>query len=304
MSTPTPPPDAPAALEGAGTLTTTAGPGRPGVARERYNLIEQIAAEAVVSDYAGAPATAEAGSRRQRVVVAAAALGLAGFVLALGISARILNTPAVNDQRAALIERINEADGRQDDLTTELEALRQEVVSARQDNLEQTLAGRVLTSQIADLELVTGYSAVTGPGVEVTLTDAPRGDQVSSQDVERVIDADVQRAVNGLWRAGAEAVAINGQRLTARTAIRSAAGAILVNYRPLSPPYRIQAIGDPDTLSEEFLASPDAAALRKVSEQFGIGFDTKTSRGLDLPASTSRLPDTATVVGTEEGEGR
>ena len=295
MSTRTPPPDAPAALEAPGTTPAPTDPQpRPGVARERYNLIEQLTAESVASDYVGAPAIPETGSRRQRVIVAAAALGLAGFVLALGISARILNAPVVNDQRTALIERIALADERQDALTEELDALRQEVVSARQDNLEQTLAGRVLTAQIADLELVTGYLAVTGPGVVVTLTDAPRGDQVSTQDVERVIDSDVQRAVNGLWYAGAEAVAINGQRLTARTAIRSAAGAILVNYRPLTPPYRIAAIGDPDTLSDRFLASPDAAALRKVSEQFGIGFDSKTSRELGLPASTSRLPDTAT----------
>ena len=52
--------------------------------------------------------------------------------------------------------------------------------------------------------------------------------------------------MNGLWSVGAEAIAVNGQRLTAQSAIRSAAGAILVNYRPLKPPYRVEAIGPPD----------------------------------------------------------
>ena len=68
-------------------------------------------------------------------------------------------------------------------------------------------------------------------------------------DLGRVLDRDVQLVVNGLWRPAPTAVAINGRRLTARTAIRSAGGAILVDYRPLRPPYRVEAVGDPGGLA-------------------------------------------------------
>ena len=159
----------------------------------------------------------------------------------------------------------------------------------------------LLARQVQDYELVTGYTAVTGPGAVVTLQDAPPDPESAQPDLERVLDTDIQRAVNGLWQAGAEAVAVNGQRLTARSAIRSAAGAILVNYRPLRPPYRVEAVGPP-SLAEAFAASTDAAALRGVSEQFGIGLAIEDADNLLLPAATTALPEEAEVVDVQKGE--
>ena len=285
------------------TGSPPSGTGRPGPsARERLNLIDQLTSAAVASDYADVGDQRPAGSRRQRVLVAAVALGLAGFVLALGISERVLNDPAVNEQRSALIDRIATADDRNETLIGEVEAARAEVAAARADNLEATLAGVELASQITDLELVTGYSPVEGPGAVVTLTDAPVTEGEEGSDIERVLDSDVQRAVNGLWSVGAEAIAVNGQRVTAQTAIRSAAGAILVNYRPLKPPYRVEAIGPPD-LAQRFVATPDAQELASVSQQFGIGLETSSVDRITLRSATSTLPSDAQVVGQEEGEG-
>jgi uncharacterized protein YlxW (UPF0749 family) len=283
--------------------STTGPPGRPGPsARERQNLIDQLTSAAVASDYADVGDQRPAGSRRQRVLVAAVALGLAGFVLALGISERVLNDPAVNEQRSALIDRIASADDRNETLIGEVAAAREELAGARADSLAATLAGAVLADQITDLELVTGYSPVEGPGAVVTLTDAPVPQGEEGSDVERVLDSDVQRAVNGLWSVGAEAIAVNGQRLTAQSAIRSAAGAILVNYRPLKPPYRVEAIGPPD-LAQRFATTPDAQELASVSQQFGIGLETSSVDRITLRAATSTLPSDAEVVGQEEGEG-
>jgi uncharacterized protein YlxW (UPF0749 family) len=288
--------------------TSTTGPpppgtGRPGPsARERLNLIDQLTATSVASDYADVGDQQPAGSRRQRVLVAAVALGLAGFVLALGISERVLNDPAVNEQRSALIDRIAAADDRNEALIGEVDAAREELAAAREANLAATLAGALLASQITDLELVTGYSAVEGPGAVVTLTDAPLTEGQEGSDIERVLDSDVQRAVNGLWSVGAEAIAVNGQRLTAQSAIRSAAGAILVNYRPLKPPYRVEAIG-PGDLAQRFATTPDAQELASVSQQFGIGLETSSVDRITLRSATSALPSDAEVVGQEEGEG-
>lgn len=269
-------------------------------ARNRLNLIEQITADAVASDYAGVVPGASGASRRQRVLVAAIALGITGFVLAIGFSAQVINAPAVADQKEALRARIAEQDARRDELVPAVAALRAEVEQARAAELARVAGGAALARQVQDYELVTGYVAVTGPGVVVTLEDAasPSSDQ---PELERVLDSDIQRAVNGLWQAGAEAIAVNRQRLTARSAIRSAAGAILVNYRPLRPPYLVQAIG-PESMAAAFEASADAATLRGVSEQYGIGFAVEEADDLSLPAATAELPERAEVVEPEEGE--
>jgi uncharacterized protein YlxW (UPF0749 family) len=283
------------------TPTRSAGPKPAPSARQRLNLIEQITAAAVASDYAGVPGDGDAPvrPRRQRVLVAAAALALAGFVLALGVSARLLNAPVVNTQRQALVERITAVEERHDALVADITAAREELATASEDSLRLTAEGRALTERIQDLELATGYRAVQGPGAVVELSDAPAEEGTQNSELEQVLDSDVQLAVNGLWAAGAEAVAVNGQRLTAQSAIRSAASAILVNYRPLKPPYRVEAIG-PEDLAQRFAATADAAELQGVSEQFGIGLATEALDQVRLPAATTPLPDVAVVVGPEE----
>lgn len=274
-------------------------------ARHRLNLIEQLRQDAVASDYAGQPPeTLPRGGRTQRVLVAAVALALAGFVLALGVSARVINSPTISSQRQALIERIDATEAQVSALTAEVAVLRSRAATAQEDSLALTIEGRALDDRINDLALVTGYQAVRGPGAVVTLTDAPVDDEALSggedADLERVLDADIQLTVNGLWLAGAEAISVNGHRLTAQSAIRSAAGAILVNYRPLKPPYEVAAIG-PQDLDQRFTSTADAAQLRALSEQFGIGLAVTPAQDLTLRPATTPLPEDATVGAGEEG---
>ena len=83
-----------------------------------------------------------------------------------------------------------------------------------------------------------------GRGLRLVLTDAPSDDPDVVDPSLRVQDVDLQVVVNGLWAAGAEAIAVNGQRLTAMTAIRSAGDAVLVDLVALSSPYTVEAVGD------------------------------------------------------------
>ena len=87
-----------------------------------------------------------------------------------------------------------------------------------------------------------------GPGVRVVVDDAPGADSARNQ----VLDTDLQRLVNGLWEAGAEAIAINGQRLTNLSTIRHAGGRDHGERRSLRPPYVVSAIGNQDTLPARF----------------------------------------------------
>ncbi len=194
----------------------------PPSARERLNLIDQITSASVASDYADVPDQPPAGSRRQRVLVAGVALGLAGFVLALGISERVLNDPVVNDQRTALAERIDAADARNGGLIEEVAAGRVELNAAREDYLRVTVQGALLATQIRTLEVATGYAPVEGPGAVVTLTDAPVTEGEEDEDIERVLDSDIQRAVNGLVVRGSRGD--RGQRPAADRTVRDPVG--------------------------------------------------------------------------------
>ena len=100
-------------------------------------------------------------------------------------------------------------------------------------------------------------------------------------------DGDLQLVVNALWAAGAEAISINGQRLGPTTAIRFAGEAVLVDFRPVTNPYEISAIGDPDTLARQVPRQPRGeSASPSVSKTFGLRFDFARKDELTLPAAS------------------
>jgi uncharacterized protein YlxW (UPF0749 family) len=110
-----------------------------------------------------------------------------------------------------------------------------------------------------------------------------------------VLDVDMQLVVNGLWQAGAQAIAINGIRLTSTTAIRTAGEAILVDFRPLVPPYSIAAVGPAD-LAERFADTGASGELDELREDYGIQSDVEPQADVTVPASTANLPRQAEVV--------
>ena len=147
---------------------------------------------------------------------------------------------------------------------------------------------------LGTLEQLVGAASTTGPGIVVTVDDAPArpvtggaapgATEPAPVDDGRVRDRELQAIVNALWASGAEAVSINGQRLTPQAAIRSAGDAILVDYRPLSPPYRVSAVGPPDRLQTDFAASSVARQFRTYASVLGIGFSVEAEPSLTLPA--------------------
>ncbi len=98
---------------------------------------------------------------------------------------------------------------------------------------------------------------------------------------------DLQLVTNGLWQAGAEAIAINGQRLTARSAIRFAGEAILVDFRPLARPYVVNAIGDPAGLRARFVASSTGSYFAALSANYRIRTELVAQDSMTLPGHPS-----------------
>jgi uncharacterized protein YlxW (UPF0749 family) len=104
-------------------------------------------------------------------------------------------------------------------------------------------------------------------------------------DLGRVLDRDLQEIANALWSAGAEAISINDQRLTATSTIRAAGSAILVDFRPVNRPYVVRAIG-PDDLEDSFEDSDTARLFRALVEDEGMSFSVRQVDDLTLPAAS------------------
>lgn len=226
----------------------------------------------------------------------AAGLVLAAAVVTVGAAEARVSAPVLAKERVELIDRVEAQTESVDDLERTVESLRADVQERQRKALSEDGGGH------ADLTgLLAGATPVEGPGVKLVVDDAKDtaqggdGPRESSgfSDTGRVRDRDMQRVVNGLWESGAEAVAINGQRLTALSAIRAAGDAILVDNRPLVPPYTVLAVGDGDRLSTAFQDSADGQYLHALQESFGIRTRISAEESVRLPAAPSLIVRTA-----------
>lgn len=235
----------------------------------------------------------------------AAGLVLAAMVVTLGAAQARIAAPVLAKERQELIDRVERADAHANGLERDIERLRTEVEDRQGAVLKQPGG-----EQARLLALLSGATEVHGPGVKLVVDDAkgsssgggggPR-ESAGFSDTGRVRDRDMQRIVNGLWQAGAEAVSINGQRLTALSAIRAAGDAILVDNRPLVPPYEILAVGDKKRLGTTFQDSVDGQYLHVLQESYGIRYTLSAVDEVKLPAASSLTVRTATAVEPKKG---
>jgi uncharacterized protein YlxW (UPF0749 family) len=221
-------------------------------------------------------------SARTATVVALLAVGV--LFAAAGLRAAAAE-PAADRGRTQLAQRIEGGTARADDLAT-----RASTLQADNARLAASLGGAPVASADAaasGLQVAAAATPVTGPGLQVVLDDAatPDGTTGTAATSGRVVDRDVQLVVNGLWAAGAEAVAVNGQRLGALSSIRAAGEAVLVDYRPLTPPYTVSAVGDPTAMQTAFASSVAGRYLQVLRDNYGIRTQVATVDRLDLPAA-------------------
>ncbi|MEU8473068.1 DUF881 domain-containing protein [Streptomyces sp. NPDC029006] len=229
----------------------------------------------------------------------AAGLVLAALVVTVGAAQARVAAPVVAKERQELIDRVDSETKDADKLENTVDKLRDDV-GARQRAALKAGGG----SATADLVTVlSGASAVHGPGVRLVVNDAKEatggGDGSNPRetsgfsDTGRLRDRDMQRVVNGLWASGAEAISINGQRLTALSAIRAAGDAILVDNRPLVPPYTVLAVGDGQRLGTRFQNGADGLYLHALVENYGIRATISPEGDVRLPAAPSVIVRTA-----------
>jgi len=149
---------------------------------------------------------------------------------------------------------------------------------------QTTQAG--LNRQLASARLAAGLTKVTGPGAIIEIADSKRPVPPGENPANYIVLVDdLHDIVTALWAAGAEAIAINGERLVSTSSIYGVGSSILVNTAFLSPTFRVEAIG-PDDLLSRFLVSPAYLSSRVAHriDAFGLEFATQQNGSLTLPA--------------------
>lgn len=199
---------------------------------------------------------------------------LAGALFGTAFLVSSREAPQVAQERSALIAQVKQQQSDHERLRARLTDVEGEV-----DRLQRQALG---PSASPDARQAVGLSAgsvrVTGPGVVIVVDDSRTRQGTDAE----VVDQDLRQLVNGLWTAGAEAIAINGHRLSARTAIRGAGNAITVDYASLTRPYTVEAIGDPATLAARLTETDGGRWWIYLEQNYGMRYEIGTARSIVL----------------------
>lgn len=221
-------------------------------------------------------------SRPQWAISIALALAAIGFVGAAQWNSSLVREEFVTSAQRVLTIEAQQLQREQERLRAEIEEAEDRVQTFQERDEGSQSALDMLNQQLNAARLAAGLQTVRGPGVVIEIADSQRpipNDYPRKSDYIVLVD-DLRDIVTALWASGAEGIAITGgasdgapeERLVVTSSIYGVGSAILVNTAPLSPPYRIEAIG-PDGLLERFLTN--RAFLTRVARRidaFGLQF--------------------------------
>ncbi len=260
--------------------------GRPLPPQARMGLLDYVTAHSLDEDYAHAAGqrrhtdAPESRGTRRRIPTVVALVVFGGLVTTAGVqTAR--NEPVRQSSRDSLLAQVEDRRGELAEARQQIDVLEGAVEGARDRLLETTRVGRTLSDQLGTLELLAGTEPASGPGMRIVVDDSD--DAAETRQV--VLDTDLQLLVNGLWVSGAEAIAINGQRLTSLSSIRVAGNAITVNLQSLARPYVIEALGNPDQLAARFVESEGGTWWLNLKAVYDLQFTMSSEESLTVPAA-------------------
>lgn len=184
-------------------------------------------------------------------------------------------------------ELVEQESERGDALFAEVESLRAEVEELTEQATPE--APRVPQDAALRTGILTGRTAVRGPAVQVSVQDAPTDGLQAQQwkpDDLVVHQQDLEGIINALWAGGAEAMMLEGQRVSSLSAFRCVGNVLSLHGRVYSPPYDVVAIGDQQDMVDALYASRSVGAYLDFVEQAGLGWEVTELDDVSMPAYT------------------
>src|SRR5688572_655035 len=221
--------------------------------------------------------------RSRRSVSVAIACTAMAFLGGLAFRSEPANPESRLPRRYRLADLIEQQQSETARLRREVAELRSDVDRQRQAAASRSGGAETRQEQLDDIAELAGLTALRGPGLRVTLDDSDLDEPPSGANVNDLVihSQDVQAVVNALWRSGAEAVSINGQRLVGTSAVLCVGNTLLLNGTVHSPPYEVSAIG---ASRDRFDADRLIRRLREAASAFGLQVSVERSSELDVPA--------------------
>jgi len=216
-------------------------------------------------------------------------LGLAllalGFLIAAQLAAEGPRIRYTTQERSPLVEAALSQQTQQEDLKAQIVALRASIQKVEEQDTGAAATIKDLNNRLEEARIAAGLIPLTGTGIVLKLEDSTQPVPPDGNAADYLVTAaDLRTVVGELWLSGAEAIAINGERLTTSTAIIDIGGSVLVNVAYLASPFEVSAIGPAD-LFDRLSASPGwQEFVRTRRGSFGIGISWAAPAAVDVPA--------------------
>lgn len=214
-----------------------------------------------------------------------AALLVLGFLIAAQLGAEGPRVRYTTQERTPLLETATELQDQQDDLKTRILQLREEIQAVEGQGAGSADLVRQLNADLEEARIAAGLIPLTGTGMVLQLDDSQAPVPPGASQADYLVGSrDIRTVVEELWLAGAEAIAVNSERLTPTTAIIDIGSSLLVNSAYLAPPYQVTALGPAD-LYERLSRSPGFIDfVRARAEAYGIRLSFAEPETVDMPA--------------------
>ena len=191
---------------------------------------------------------------------------------------------------APLIDAANALQKEQATLKTQLAELRGRLDEIQRNASTQSGAARELQARVDDLKEQAGLTPRAGDGVVVQLDDA-RSTGLAARDIEKSIchATDLTDILNTAWRGGADAIAVNDERIVSSSSVYCVGSTIMVNGTLMSPPFSVAVIGPQNALLEAFDDPQQLSDIKQRRDVQGLGFRVTRATQIHVPGYTGAL---------------
>jgi uncharacterized protein YlxW (UPF0749 family) len=219
-----------------------------------------------------------------QVTLGVALLAL-GFLIAAQLATEGPRVRYTTQERTPLLQTADELQAEQDGLKGRILELRSKIQAVEGQGAGAEDRVRVLNTQLEQARIAAGLIALTGSGIVLQLEDSRAPVPPDGRESDYLVGSrDIRVVVEELWGAGAEAIAVNGERITPTSAIIDVGSSLLVNSAYLTPPYQVTALGS-EELYDRLSASPGFIDfVRARGEGFGIRVSLAEPGSVDMPA--------------------
>ena len=192
---------------------------------------------------------------------------------------------------APLLDAANSLQNEQNTLKAQLADLRAQLDAIQQGAASQSTTSRDLQARVEELRAAAGLTERSGDGVLVTLDDARSTSPVQTNNVDKSIchSTDLTDIINAAWRGGAQAIAVNDERIVGSSSVYCVGSTIMVNGRLMSPPFNVAAIGPQNGILGAFDDPNQLQDIKQRRDVQGLGFHVTRASAIHVPAYSGAL---------------